>query len=126
MTSTKRRSKEVEKKEIKVDNTSPVIEESTSKFLEPNDLRFLETLGRDVENSKLLMALEEQSLTNMSLQLENLQLKIEKQRHVIASRSQGYEASKGKFISFKKEIWPKYGLSEEARMGYDPISGEIK
>ena len=89
-------------------------------------LKYLEVFSRDTENAKLSMALEEQSLRNMLLSLELLQIKIEKQRILLASKDQKYKISVEKFTNYKKEIWPEYGLNISEPMGYDPISGEIK
>lgn len=94
--------------------------------LSPDHLKYLEVFSRDTENAKLSMALEEQSLRNMLLSLELLQIKIEKQRVLLASKDQKYKISVEKFTNYKKEIWPEYGLNISEPMGYDPISGEIK
>lgn len=115
--------------ESKVENTlqeakevKPVIKDTLSH----EHLKYLEVFSRDTENAKLSMALEEQSLRNMLLSLELLQIKIEKQRILLASKDQKYKISVEKFTNYKKEIWPEYGLNISEPMGYDPISGEIK
>jgi hypothetical protein len=102
------------------------VDPKSREFLESSHLMQVEVLSRDIENSKLHMALEEQSLSNMLLSLEILQSKIEKQRLTVSSKAQRYEACKNKFQNFKKEIWPQYGLVESEGLGYDPITGEIK
>ena len=56
-----------------------------------------------------------------------LELKIEKQKRVVAERASHYEAKKTKYENYKqKVIWPFYGVNEAAGLGYDPISGKIK
>ena len=105
-----------------VKEVKPVIKDTLSH----EHLKYLEVFSRDTENAKLSMALEEQSLRNMLLSLELLQIKIEKQRILLASKDQKYKISVEKFTNYKKEIWPEYGLNISEPMGYDPISGEIK
>jgi hypothetical protein len=102
------------------------VDPKSKEFLDPSHLMQLEVISRDIDNSKLSMALEEQSLQNMLLSLEILQSKIEKQKLLVSSKNQRYEASKTKFQNFKKEIWPHYGLNENEGLGYDPVTGEIK
>lgn len=123
---TTRKRPESKIKMIKEVEVIPPVREVEINFLMPEDLKCLEVFGRDVENAKLLMALEEQSLANMLLQFELLQNKIEKQRILVSTKAKNYQNSAEKFIAYKKEIWPKYGLAEQQQMGYDPISGEIK
>lgn len=105
-----------------VKEVKPVVKDTLSH----EHLKYLEVFSRDTENAKLSMALEEQSLRNMLLSLELLQIKIEKQRILLASKDQKYKISVEKFTNYKKEIWPEYGLNISEPMGYDPISGEIK
>jgi hypothetical protein len=95
-------------------------------FLDPDHLRSLEVISRDIENAKLTMALEEQALANMTLQLEILQNKIEKQKLFVSSKAQKFELAKQKYVNFKKDIWPMYGLSESQPLAYDPLSGKIQ
>lgn len=105
-----------------VKEVKPVIKDTLSH----EHLKYLEVFSRDTENAKLSMALEEQSLRNMLLSLELLQIKIEKQRILLASKDQKYKISVEKFTNYKKEIWPEYGLNISDPMGYDSISGELK
>ena len=96
------RKKDSKKNVIKAKEEIPTIVSPTSKeFLEADHLRALEIVSRDVENSKLHMAVEEQSLANLELQLKILHSTIEKQRLVVSSRSQKYEATKQKYIAYK-------------------------
>jgi hypothetical protein len=106
----------------------PVLVEGSQfipEVLAPDHLLLLETISRDVENSKLSMALEEQALSNMQLQLNLLYDKIEKQKAVVISKAQKYEKTKQQYISLKKDIFPLYGFKENEGMGYDPVSGKI-
>ena len=105
-----------------VKEVKPVVKDTLSH----EHLKYLEVFSRDTENAKLSMALEEQSLRNMLLSLELLQIKIEKQRILLASKDQKYKISVEKFTNYKKEIWPEYGLNISDPMGYDSISGELK
>lgn len=111
--------KAVEKVEEKID---VIIPES----LHPDHLLKIETSQRDIENAKLLMAVEEQTLRNLHLEFELLKNKIEKQSQLVSHCSQKYELQKTKFFNYKKEIWPLYGLSINEGLSYDPITGLIK
>lgn len=104
----------------------PVEDEVVKETLEPEHLKNLEVFSRDIENASLSMAVSEQELQNMILSLENLQLKIEKQKIVVANRGQKYEVAKQKYTNYKKQIWPQYGLKETESMSYDIHTGEIK
>ena len=109
------------KRERKIEVKEPEKKE----YLEHDHLKNLEVISRDVENAKLSMAVEEQSLANMELEKKLLDVKIEKQKILVASKAQRYETMKQKYVSYKKEIWPLYGLKENEPMGYDPLSGRI-
>lgn len=113
------------KKEEKKAIIKKEIEPSIKDTLSPDHLMSLETISRDVENSRLVMAIEEQSLANMELQLKLLSSNIEKQRQLVSSKAQKYEAMKQKYISFKKDIWPSYGFKENEPLSYNPLSGQI-
>ena len=96
-----------------------------SDTLEPDHLRMVEVFGLEIENAKLQMAIEEQSLVNLQLSLENLQSKIESQKVLVNNKAQKYELAKQKFTNYKKQIWPIYGLNENEPMSYDRSSGRI-
>lgn len=96
-----------------------------SDTLEPDHLRMVEVFGLEIENAKLQMAVEEQSLVNLQLSLENLQSKIESQKVLVNNKAQKYELAKQKFTNYKKQIWPIYGLNENEPMSYDRSSGKI-
>jgi len=107
----------------------PIEEEVKSpevrEFLEAEHLKNLEVFGLEIENAKLLMALEEQALVNLQLSLENLQSKIESQKVLVGNKAQKYELAKQKYVNYKKQIWPIYGLNENEPMSYDRNSGKI-
>lgn len=114
------------KEELKkedLENTVPMTE--VKDVLEADHLRMVEVFGLEVENAKLQMALEEQSLANLQLSLENLQSKIESQKVLVNNRAQKYELAKQKFTNYKRQIWPLYGLNENELMSYDRSSGRI-
>ena len=93
--------------------------------LASDHLLSLEVLSRDLENSRLVMAIEEQALANLELQLRILTDKIEKQKIALVDRAKRYEAVKVKFTNTKKELWPLYGFKENEGLGYDPLTGMI-
>lgn len=97
----------------------------TKDTLDSMHLLQLETMSRDIENAKLLMALEEQALRNMQLENALMIVKIERQKAALAAKAGQYEASKQKFETIKKEIWPRYGFSETDGLGYDTLTGKI-
>lgn len=107
----------------KIEDTPVFVIKST---LDPEHLKEIEVQGRDLENAKLRMAVEEQALQNMVLSAQLLQNKIEKQKQLVSSTANIYENVKNKFDAYKKGIWPLYGLKENEGMGYDPLTGEIK
>ena len=116
----------VKKKKQKAD---PIIEKPEAaqppSALSPDHLLQLETMSRDIDNAKLTMALEEQSLANMQLKLKILSDNIEKQRKVVAEKASRYDSMKIKFTGIKKEIFPVYGFKEHEGLGYDPLTGTI-
>lgn len=118
---TRRKPVVVEKEEIK--------EEKPAGFptvLHPEHLRQLEVTVRDVENARLMMAVEEQSLRNMILELQLLQQKVEKQKQHLQQRAVFYDNSTKQFKQLKSELWPQYGFGQDEGLGYDPATGEIK
>lgn len=125
MATTKRR-KQKELKLVQEEIKNEVVQEEIKTHLDQGHLLQLETITRDIENAKLLMALEEQSLKNMLLEKMILDNKIEKQKMLLKDKGNYYENLKKGFVNFQKEIWPQYGFSENEGMGYDPISGELK
>lgn len=124
MASTKRRERKVAPKLALVEEKQEVAVE-TKDTLDSMHLLQLETMSRDIENAKLLMALEEQALRNMQLENALMIVKIERQKAALAAKAGQYEASKQKFETIKKEIWPRYGFSETDGLGYDTLTGKI-
>lgn len=120
-TTRKPRQRKAKEETVKVEKKAEVFPES----LKADHLLALETMGRDIENAKLYMALEEQALANMELKLKILSDSIIKQRAVVKEKAEKYEAKKKEYISYKKVIWPLYGFKEEEGLGYDPLTGNI-
>jgi hypothetical protein len=94
-------------------------------FLNPDHLLHIECLQRDMENFKLRMALEEQALQNMTLTMEILKSRIEKQKIVLQSKAKEYESSKEKYHALKQDIFKIYNLPGD-KFGYDPSTGKIE
>jgi hypothetical protein len=120
-TTRKPRQRKAKEEVVKVEKKVEVFPE----VLNSEHLLALETMSRDLENAKLLMALEEQSLANMELKLKILSDSIIKQRAVVREKAERYEGEKKKYTSYKKQIWPLYGFKEEEGLGYDPLTGNI-
>lgn len=118
---TRRKQVVVEKEEIK-EEKAPAFPSS----LHHEHLRQLEVMARDVENAKLRMALEEQSLRNMILESQILQQKVEKQKQYLQQHAAFYDNSTKQFKQLKSELWPQYGFGQDEGLGYDPATGEIK
>jgi hypothetical protein len=124
----KKTAKKVPKKRSskKVEASAPVDEPKKIRdTLTSGHLLQLETIGRDIENAKLLMNVEEQALANMKLNLRILETNIEKQALVVNERSQRYKLLQDRFVLVKKEIWEEYGIKENDGLGYNPKTGEI-
>jgi flagella basal body P-ring formation protein FlgA len=114
------------KKEIKIETKVEDIQQVEEKdFLTQDHLLALETGHRDIETSRLMMAVEEQALRNMVLEHTLLSIKIEKQKEVLKDKSRVYENEKLKFNQVKKEIWNIYGVNENVGLGYDSKTGKI-
>jgi hypothetical protein len=102
-----------------------VIKPQYPDILASSHLLALETMSRDIDMAKLKMNVEEQTLKNLSLELQLLTNKIEKQKVILQNKSSEYETVKKKFQNYKKELWPQYGFSEHDGLGYDPVTGKI-
>ncbi len=128
MATTSRKKKPIPEKKPEVTKELPkeVQDGQAKEYLDAEHLKNLEIMARDLENAKLTMAVEEQNLQNLLLSLELLHNKIEKQKQAVSVKASKYESVKVRFSSFKKNIWPLYGLKEDEGMGYDPVSGLIK
>lgn len=116
------------KKKVKEEEVKEVIIEKKEEFpssLASDHLLQLETKSRDIENAKLLMALEEQSLRNMSLELIILQRKVEDQKKLVKEKAVYYDNMVKQFKQIKSELWPQYGFKLEEGLGYNPETGEI-
>lgn len=111
--------------EIKESKEEKEVSQEIKNFLAPEHLLQIEVGQRDIENSRLLMAVEEQSLKNMTLELEILTQKIEKQKIVLRQRQFAYDNMVKQFRKLKGDLWPVYGLKDEEGMGYNPTTGEI-
>lgn len=101
-----------------------IVQESEEKALSPAHLLEIETLQRDVQNAKLLMALEEQSLQNMILTESLLKLKIEKQKTLVQFKAKEHELAKEKYNSLKASMFTEYNLTGD-NFGYDTKTGKI-
>lgn len=93
--------------------------------LHRDHLLALETMGRDIENARIMVLMEEQNYSNMQLRLKILSDTMEKQKILVNEKVQKYENTKIKYVQFKKDIWHQYGFKENESMGYDPLTGKI-
>lgn len=100
-------------------------QEETLSVLSVGDLKDLEIMSRDLENAKLMLSIEEQSLRNSALEYKILEMRIEKQRKLLEERDQAYKNKKKEQTALIKSIAPKYGLQEGAQFGYNPSTGAI-
>lgn len=117
MATTNRRKKTEVKEEIK--------QIEVPKVLHADHLRQLEVVSRDVENARLLMSIEEQSLKNITLELELMKIKLDRQKQNLGQAASNYNNSVLAFKKLKSDMWPLYGLKLEDGLGYDPNTGEI-
>lgn len=96
------------------------------KYLESGDLLKCETLTRDMQNAKLLMHVEEQSLRNLNLEAALMQVRIEKQKELVAKKSSELGLVKERYEQYMQAMWPKYGIDPaDKSLGYNPETGEI-
>lgn len=98
--------------------------ESKGKFLSQDELIKVETIPLEVENAKLIMALEEQSLQNMVLELKYLEQKIEKQKNKVGECHSRYLNAKAKHSAIVGEIIKNHSLESE-KFSYNNSTGEI-
>lgn len=93
--------------------------------LDIHDLRLVEKYANDVNTARLEMHVQEQVVNNITLQLESLHLKLEKQKELLKIRADMYDGKKKVYREFKQSIEPKYGLKEGEPLGYHPDTGDI-
>jgi hypothetical protein len=96
-----------------------------SEFLHADHLRLLETMSRDVELSRVHIAVEEQGYRNLILEFELLKNRLEKQKLLVQQKADHADTISKRFTQFKKDLWPQYGLEESAGLGYDVETGKI-
>lgn len=113
------------KPKVKIEAEVEVNKKEFPDSLSSSHLLALETMSRDIEMAKLRTSVEEQSLKNMTLELQLLSNKIEKQKLVVQNRANDYEVQQKKFQEYKRQLWPQYGFNEHAGLGYDPVTGKI-
>lgn len=84
----------------------------------------VETLPMIVENAKLLMAVEEQSLVNMILELKLLEAKIVSQKQKVSECNARYTAAKSKHQTIVSQIIAKHDLKTDS-LSYNNNTREI-
>lgn len=94
-------------------------------FLDSSHLLRVETLQRDVINARLAMAVEEQALKNMALELKILENDIEKKKILVSSKAQKYEIEKQKLENLKRDLFKEYGFKENENLAYNAEDGKI-
>ena len=99
-------------------------EEIVSNVLTNSELLKVETSPLQIQNARLLMAVEEQALANMNLELRLLTQKIEKQKQVVADFARKYTEEKQRYDSVIAQIMKNHGLTSE-KFGYNSETGEI-
>jgi len=103
-----------------------VEEKADAKFLSSGDLLKCETLSRDVENSKLLMFVEEQALRNLILEYKLLENKIQKQKELLGQKANEHDLVKKRYNQYMSSMWTQYGIdTADKSLGYNPETGEI-
>jgi hypothetical protein len=123
MAKVSRRAKKEEKKqpEFKVEEVELA---QPDKKLSHHELLQVETLPLLLQNSKLDMAVQEQSLANMILEQKLLINKIEKQKAIVLESAQKYQTEKERYNAAISLIMKNHGLSSE-NFGYNNETGEI-
>lgn len=110
-------SKRVKKEEVQL----PPIPSMT---LTHHEHLMVETSPLAVENAKLLMAVEEQSLANMQLELKLLEAKIASQKAKVVECHNKYNNEKAKHALIIGQIIQNHGLNSE-KFSYNNDTGEI-
>ncbi len=132
MATTSRKKKSVKKEVIEevvevptiVEATPAVVDEVKKEFLSADEHRIVETQPLLIENAKLLMACEEQNLKVLTLEFELLDMKIKKQKVVVAERHRAWEAAKARYDIIIGGISKNHGLATE-KFSYKNDTGEI-
>lgn len=99
-------------------------EEKPSMVLSHHEHLLVETSPLAVENAKLLMAVEEQSLANMLLEQKLLEAKIQSQKQRVMDCHSKYNSEKTKHAAIIGEIIKNHGLKSE-KFSYNNDTGEI-
>lgn len=100
-----------------------IVEEKTL-MLSESEMRVIENSINDITTSSLRMAAEEQAHRNLKLELELLEIKIEKKKILVADENARLEKRKAIYNKLIKDICEKYNISN-TKFGYNPESGEI-
>lgn len=111
----------VSKRKVKIEE---VIEVKPSMILSHDEHLKVETSPLEVENAKLLMAIEEQSLVTLMLEFKLLEIKIEKQKNRVAECNHKYTQAKTRHAGIIGEIIKNHGLNSE-KFSYNNNTGEI-
>jgi hypothetical protein len=101
-----------------------VVEESSKKILSQQEQIAVQVSPLEVQNAKLLMAIEEQALKNMVLELEMLSLKIDKQKARVGTLANKYESAKAIYTGTMSDIMKNHGLPSD-KFSYNTNTGEI-
>ena len=92
--------------------------------LTTDEHRILEVTPLEMQNSKLLCAVEEQNLQNLLLEYKLLEIKIEKQKQAVSLAHQKYALSKQKYNSVVDEVMKNHEISGAEKFGFNE-KGEI-
>lgn len=84
----------------------------------------VETLPIQIENARLLLAVEEQSLVNMLLEAKILEAKIQKQKEIIGQCHLKYNQEKKRHSEIIGQIMKNHSL-ESDKFSYNNETGEI-
>lgn len=104
------------KAEIKVE---PVIPD----YLSDRDLLEMQVASHNVSNAKLEMALQEQHVRNLNLELELLKVKINKEMNIQQQKSHAYSNFSDVLSNLVQNLTEKYQV--KGNFSYDSRSGKI-
>ena len=95
-----------------------------SMVLTNSELLLVETSPLQVENARLLCAVEEQSLANMIAEKKLLEMAIDKQKERVAQLHAKYESEKRRHGGIIGEIMKNHNITSD-KFSYNNETGEI-
>lgn len=108
------------------EKTQPVIEHSNKpKVMTEAQMRNAENHQAQITETRLLLAVEEQTLQNLNLKLALLTNDVQKQKAIIGKAHSQYSAAVNKHKELLASIAKDLGLEDSKEIKYNSLTGEI-